>query len=180
MANDEVWDGFLFKKLKLVAVDPWTTEQDLGLMTVYTKRGSHGILPWNRRAEWGRSGAMKNLANESEISASAHGNKLEELLSGRESSSHPAMVTTLQSSNRISASILATVMGHHSNDKRFYVKVDNVKSESINLDRLASLINEGNWKPDINSPYLPEKWYVTHALASFVIFVTLISAHQHS
>lgn len=152
------WDEYLFQTYKLVAVDPWSDES-LALLDVFTKRGSYGIV--NRGPKLVHTGALTHLTKRSEESSTTQTN-LEEAHMGRGShvkSGKSADVTaTLNSSSKISASILKIVTADNSTAESVMAQVKTVTSESIDQDFLAEQVNEGRWKPDLNMPQLPKKW----------------------
>ena len=162
------WDEDLFKRFKIVAVDPWCGSS-LTLLDAFTKEYSfikRYSFP-NRGALLASRGAMTGLVKKSsdgnpEGSFAQAQTNLEEARMGRgrhcQSDEHPPLYSTLNSSSKILASLESIVCIDHSKSKELYVEASMVNSVRIKQDFLTEQVQGRRWKPDPSSPLVPKNW----------------------
>lgn len=156
------WDEYLFKQLRIVAVDPWC-RASLSLLDVFTKRGRYGII--NHGPILAHRGALTGLAMETpdEPATTQAQTNLEEARMGRglhvqSGIAQVPVVATLKSSSKILASLSKVVSAECTKSKSLIAEVSLVTSVSIDKDFIGEQVKEGKWKPDPNSPLMPSSW----------------------
>lgn len=157
------WDNYLFTEHKLVAVNPFTSAGELGLLKVLTKRGTYGFV--NRGPILEDTGSLSGLAKSKPSSGaegaapSAQTSDPEAMLQATQSTDKKDVHTTFKATSRITASILTYFKGEATiADRNTTLNIESITAEYINQDDLVKLVNEGRWKPDPQKSQFPKDW----------------------